>query len=331
MLDSKTERIIFHYDATIICTSRNLDSVNQKISPASLVEKIIDINNKNQIHKVIKKGTATIYLSNIEIDKQEKTAILLINYCDRAASNPVFSNPEQNSRRIIEMKKGEGADVSCHILWKLESKKDGSYVLLTEAVPKLHRTNIVKFLNYLFKECTKNFPLDFEAMHPDGSKDKGGSPRKYSYTPHVNLHGRISKDLLNDISADSIKGISLISNIKKKENFDEAGYTEYNKEKIELSFAKDKEGERISFDVLSMFKAVCKRAFAKNYKEAKIAFSADGKSQETITLDTESVAIADGFKYTHKSVISGFKNDLLQSYDEFNAEIVEKMAALDTK
>jgi hypothetical protein len=160
----------------------------------------------------IRHDAATLLVGDIHIDHARGVVTLLVRLSDKSAPNAVYSDPAQGHFQEHIKVGNQGGDLGCHVFISLtpEANLPHTYTCAIERVPgvsaDLVRRVLSKYLNY---EHHSN-PAFHEYPHPNGGLDRQGNPRMERCCPHIELRGRPSDTLINDINNGHISGISLI-------------------------------------------------------------------------------------------------------------------------
>lgn len=160
----------------------------------------------------IRSGTARLLLGDIQIDAAQQYATLLVRLSDKSAPNAVYSDPTAGHFNELVKTPNEGADFGCHVLISTDPEVGvpNVYTCAIERVPGLApdlvRRLLSKFLNFEFHEN----PAAFRYSSPGGGLDQEGNPRIERCCPHVELRGRPSDTLINDINNGRLTGVTLV-------------------------------------------------------------------------------------------------------------------------
>ncbi|ESY62935.1 MULTISPECIES: hypothetical protein [Mesorhizobium] len=160
----------------------------------------------------IRSQTATMLIGDIDVDAAQQFVTLLIRLSDTSAPNSVYSDPA-SGHFTEHVKTGSvGSDYGCHVLISTapEQGLPNIYTCAIERIPglpfDLTQRLLSKLLNYEFHDN----PLSFSYPHPAGGLNQQGQPRTDRCCPHVELRGRPSNSLINDINNGSLSGITLV-------------------------------------------------------------------------------------------------------------------------
>ena len=160
----------------------------------------------------VRSNTATMLIGDMAEDAAQQFITLLVRRSDTTTPNSVYSDPAAG-RFDEHVKVGTvGSDFGCHVLISTapEQNQPNIYTCAIERVPGLPfdlvRRLLSKFLNFEYHDDATFFSY----LHPAGGLDANNEPRRDRCCPHVELRGRPSDTLINDINAGRISSMSLI-------------------------------------------------------------------------------------------------------------------------
>lgn len=160
----------------------------------------------------IQAGDGTMLIGQIDVRAAEQIAVLLIRLSDKKAPNSVYSDPV-NGDFNEHIKAGNvGSDFGCHVIVSLapELTQPNVYTCGIERVtglaPGLIQRILSKFFNY---EHHSNEGF-YKYPSPGGGLTKDGQPKFDRCCPTVELRGRASQTMIDDINNGHLSGISLI-------------------------------------------------------------------------------------------------------------------------
>jgi hypothetical protein len=272
--------------------------------------------------KLGRNSAETVYLADINIQPNGKRVDLLINRSDRDASDTVYSDPQSNAVRSFPKNAGEGNDFSAHVVINLAAR-GSTYEAALEGSPGLSSSKIALFLNYLIRHCIKSNKPAFRVPHPDGSTDTAGVPRTVTAYHKVEMRGHPSPDLLQSINGGVLDSIELIDKRKRNLNWDSNGNTKEIQRTVSLRV-----GPKANAKNFSRIQEAAALAVARHYSEARVKFTGPNGVPGTVTLETQTMQLAQDSLYVKKEKISGFSSLLESSSQSLNQEIVDKMARL---
>jgi hypothetical protein len=316
---NKYERRVAFYDVSISSKSRTFDA------PAVLATKrcleLIDALPQNERLKAYKDEGEIYYVQKIRWDGDYCS--ILINKCDKLASNPRFSDPFNNVWRTVERAANEGLDFSCHVLVKASSDPLAMGLAVIEAVNGMSAVRIQQFLNGLLRLAKTKFPEAFRFNHPGGAVDARGVPETYNATMMFSLDGHLSQSLAHDLTEGVIGGIDLITERHAERQLDQAGFVLEKKEQMEVG---------LSSALAKARKVPVLRAFLNSrsdvFEKARIRFTTDAGDPRTVIVRSEDFSIGLDMAYVKRELLSNFDQPLEQSYTELNEEMIQKMTDL---
>lgn len=326
-MQKNNERLIYYFDVSLNATffSPKAGNVTLTSMPLKdLVDLLISQNKKNRVLRSNRAATETSYISDIELSPDKKSCAILINRSDKSAADVVFSNPVKNIRKNVDKELDEGSDFSAHLLLWLDVQKNGTYLAYLEVCPGFPSVKIEKFLNDASHQCLIDNPKPFLREHPDGSIEKDGKPKMVKVRQRFEFRGHPSKDLLSELNNGHLESIDIIDPEYKNNIWDTEGYIVEHEKVVHLK-PSPKDMKMKVFEVL---KSVCTQAHTKHYELARIKYRTKDDLPRTVTLETESMQLADDMKFIRKEKISGFKVKLRTSFEKLNPEVVEKMIKL---
>ncbi|WP_409268578.1 hypothetical protein [Massilia sp. BHUDP2] len=178
-------------------------------------------------------------------------------------------------------------------------------------------------MNYLIRHCVQENKAAFRVLHPDGSTDAAGVPRKVTAYHKVEMRGHPSLDLIQSINGGVLESIELIDKRKRNLNWDTNGNTKEIRRTVMLRV-----GPKANAKNMSRIREAATLAVARHYGEARVKFKGPNGVPGTVTLETDTMQLAQDSLYVKKEKISGFSSLLESSSQRLNQEIVGKMARL---
>lgn len=315
----KNERTVYFYDLSIIARSRSFEAP-KPISVRKAFDLIKLIPEESRVRN-FSNGQEEFYISDWRWDEKEEIACILINKSDKDLSDPIFTDPTNRKRRVVEKMNGEGQDFSIHAVIKFPKDTSEPAVLLLEHCNGLGVSVLKRLLNGLLKDAKSLEPASYEQNHPDGSRDENGKSRKYKVNFTFGVAGHPSSDFINDLNRGKVDSIELITETKRYNQIDQEGYI---KEKCQILSVTLSDSEGLLKD-----KATKVVNFIKNKKadfgKARIKFKTESGLSRTVEMSTE-----DGLasQYVKKEKIEGFVKTLDSSYEKINDQILSKMKVL---
>ncbi|ASF48085.1 hypothetical protein CEK71_19525 [Methylovulum psychrotolerans] len=269
--------------------------------------------------KEISRGQSLLYVS--DWNWTDNIISILINKSDKEMSDPVFTDPREGTRRTAEKNDEEGQDFSVHIAIKLPIHDHESALAIVEHCTGLTVFTVQKLLNKILVNAKEIVPYEFEQLHPDGSVDNHGNPKKYNVSFKYDIRGHISHELEYDLDNGKIHSIELITDKEQHTRFDEEGYIQEKCKKLVLSLVDE------GHPIIDKYNRILKVFNHKkdDYSRAKIKFETPTGISRTIEMDTiDGLAQA----YVKKEKLDNFELDLKSSYDKFSEPILAKMKEL---
>ena len=313
----KAERLVFYYDLSIRADSRTF-SAPKPISVKKAFQ-LMELVPVEQRLKEMSKGREKLYIS--DWDWKGDIITILVNKSDKSMSDPVFTIPEEKSRRTARKTEKEGQDFSVHIVIQLPKDELEPALVLVENCAGLGVTIVQKLFNEVLKDAKSLSTGDFEQIHPDGSLDSKDQPKKYNVNFKCEFQGHLSSDLIDDLNHGKIQHIELITEKEKHTNIDEDGYLFEKCKTLVLTLEEEKKTIKNKFGVITKLLTNKKE----DYSRARIKFKTHTGVERSVEFDTQN-ARAEG--YVKREKLDGFDFDLKSSYDKFCDAILVKMKDL---
>lgn len=253
------------------------------------IETVIDVwsrmSGQNRFHFVDNKSK-TILLGAIELDARG-FAKILIRVSDRNSPNSVYSDPENQTFNEHVKVGNQGSDFACHVILStmMEAGRPNIYTCCIERVSGIPMSYIQrtfsKFLNHEFHDD----PTSFSYPSPGGGLTRDGNPRMERCCPHIELRGRPSDSLVNDINNGRISGVTLVKE-EVQTPIDGAAYLVKETTELKLNVDKDSLPDRLWDSLTGAF-----RRNSRNFNKARIGVKLSGTNRNvTIVIDTASGA-----------------------------------------
>ncbi|MCP1271671.1 hypothetical protein [Acetobacter cerevisiae] len=233
----------------------------------------------------IRADTATMLVGDIYVDTAQQFIMLLLRLSDKVAPNSVTSDPAAGIFNVHTKGPNQGADFACHVLVST-AQEQGTPNVYTCAIERvagiassLVQRLLSKLLNFEYNDDAKSFSYP----HPAGGLTRQGLPRTDRCCPHIELRGRPSDTLINDINNGQITGISLV---KTEAVTPVAGAAYLTKKETELRL-------QINQGSLpaNLWQSLC-QVFKKNsgdYGTAKVSYRVPGQDRSvTVAIDASS-------------------------------------------
>ena len=160
----------------------------------------------------LRSNTATMLIGDMAVNAAQQFVTLLVRLSDTTTPNSVYSDPAAGQFDEHVKVGNVGSDFGCHVLISTapEQNQPNIYTCAIERLPGLPfdlvRRLLSKLLNFEFHDDATFFSYP----HPAGGVDVNNQPRRDRCCPHVELRGRPSDTLINDINAGRISSVSLI-------------------------------------------------------------------------------------------------------------------------
>lgn len=160
----------------------------------------------------LRSNTATMLIGDMAMNAAQQFVTLLVRLSDTATPNSVYSDPVAGQFNEHVKVGNVGSDFGCHVLISTEPEQNqpNIYTCAIERIPGLPfdlvRRLLSKLLNYEYHDDATFFSYP----HPGGGVDADNLPRRDRCCPHVELRGRPSDTLINDINAGRLSSVSLI-------------------------------------------------------------------------------------------------------------------------
>lgn len=250
------------------------------LQPTPIDSPIFDLNkilkkikkqvNTDGVVKLINNETAAIRIRQINIDEDQETATLLIQYADKNISDPVFSDLETGTLRIEEKLEGEGVAVSAHMVISLRPRANDktAYIALLEQTPGLGKSRITPFLTSEYKKLDDHF------------KDEDEKVRRC--WPNVEMTGHVSESLRKALETGTLQEIELVQRNEVKE-FDLPTTIKQISRNLILKPSKPYTGEK----ACGIIETVREAAKKSNYDIVKVRYKKKAGKQRTEELDSK--------------------------------------------
>ncbi len=229
-------------------------------------------------------GDKNMVIGDLRHDANQNFVILLIRISDKSAPNSVYSDVAANTFKE-HLKDGDwGADFACHVILSTspERNKANVYTCAIERVSGLPASYIQRMLSKLLHMEYNTNDKFYEYPAPGAPLKKDGTPRMEKCLPHVEMRGRPSNTLINDINNGKITGITLV----RSENVTPvagAAYLEKQSTEVKLSVNSQIAPGNIWGSLTGFM-----RREAQNYPTAKIAYKLPN-STKSVTVEFDSV------------------------------------------
>lgn len=313
----KTERTVYFYDLEVTSKSRKYGE-EYPISIDTAIKLIEAVPSKNRT-KPTSNGRETLYISDIK--RKGNTIALLVNKSDKRIADPVFSNPKEHRRRVIEKEMEEGQDYSSHILLITNQNDPSQSLALVEHCQGLGISAISLALDSIIKLAKNEQPEEFKRPDPNGACDPQGNPVTHEVTHVFEFKGHPSQDLQEDLNNGVIRSIELISERNKYSNIDENSYFQEKHRVISITpVNKNTIRNRIYSEIKRLLKSR-----REDHEKARVRFKTQQDMVRTVEIDAFNTFSQ---HYIRKEKIQDFRPELKGSYSEIHLPIIEKMKEL---
>lgn len=256
------------------------------------INTVIDVwrrmSDQNKFH-FVDNDSKTILIGNIELDDRG-FANILIRVSDRNSPNSVYSDPQSQTFDEHLKVGNQGSDFACHVILSMimEIGRPNIYTCCIERVSGIPvgyiQRTLSKFLNMEFHDSLTSFSYP----SPGGGLMRDGSPRIERCCPHIELRGRPSDSLINDINNGRLSGVSLVKE-ETKSPIDGAAYLVKETTELKLNIDKGSLPDRLWESLSEVF-----RRNSRNYSKAKIAVKLLGANRTvTVLIDLQTGAPLD--------------------------------------
>ncbi|WP_157089362.1 hypothetical protein [Oceanibaculum pacificum] len=230
----------------------------------------------------IRADSATMLIGDIHINATQKFITLLVRLSDKTAPNSVTSDPTAGIFNVHAKGPNQGADFACHVLISTAQEQGfpNVYTCAIERVAGVASSLVQRLLSKLLSFEFKDDPKSFLYPHPAGGLTRQGSPRTARCCPHIELRGRPSDTLIDDINNGQITGISLV---RAEAVAPVAGAAYLTKKETELRLQVDK--NNLPIKLWQSLRAAFKLN-AENYGVARVSYKIPGKNRSvTVEID----------------------------------------------
>lgn len=162
----------------------------------------------------IRSNTATMLIGDMEVNAAHNYVTLLVRVSDTTTPNSVYSDPIAGQFDEHVKVGNVGSDFGCHVIISTapEQGVPNTYTCAIERVSGLAFDLVRRLLSKLLNFKYHDDPAWYSYPHPAGGLDVNGQPRMERCCPHVELRGRPSDTLINDINSGRVTGVTLVRN-----------------------------------------------------------------------------------------------------------------------
>ncbi|HEJ9057181.1 TPA: hypothetical protein SML50_001442 [Serratia fonticola] len=297
-----------------------------------LAQKLLELKGHNHSYR---SGDLVIGLQDIELYSKNEDGVpthlcLLVNAVDKNGSITVVRNTRNKHRFEVSPKRleGEGYEISSHIVINLQGKSRTHDLFMT-SIPKVATNIISLYLNRLLFEIARTYETDFECNTVTNIVDPStGKDKKIYFKPVFYIDGKIDTELFDKLNKEGLSDVVLIRNehkvIRAADMHDAIIPIE--------STLRIKPGNKDG-GITSWLKSVCNHFKSDNggkYEIIRIKFKEeDSANPRTVSMRTDNLKL-DALEKTFikKSLITGFRTTLKDSYDIIDTEIRNKILEL---
>lgn len=244
----------------------------------------------------LRSNTATMLIGDMAVNAAQQFVTLLVRLSDTTTPNSVYSDPAAGQFNEHLKVGNVGSDFGCHVLISTAQEQGfpNIYTCAIERIPGLPFDLVRRLLSKLLHFEYGDDATFFSYPHPAGGVDANNQPRRDRCCPHVELRGRPSDTLINDINAGRISDVSLI----KAEAATPIGSAPYlTKKKTELKLGIDH--NNLPANLWASLSQVMQQN-AQTYNTAQITYKLPNSSRTT----TVEISTANGAILTEMYVLS---------------------------
>ncbi|RAU39283.1 hypothetical protein [Pseudomonas sp. RIT411] len=220
---------------------------------------------------VIDKGTASIRIRDLSIEKVKGQIHILFQYSDKKISDPAFSKFATGDVRSALKEEDEGVAVSAHAVIYTKPIKDGGleFEMRLEDSPGIGKTKITRIMNQFLKHyLTRDYvdPSDnaIKKCHPTFVMDH------YS-----------KQSLRQDLEEGELKYIELVKN-ETIHDLDEQPCLKRVEQVIKITAEKKSTGD----EAINFANAVKRYARTKDYHDIRVVFNNNEGKQRSVKVPT---------------------------------------------
>lgn len=220
---------------------------------------------------VINKGTASIRIRELSIEKVKGQIHILFQYSDKKISDPSFSKFATGDVRSAVKEDDEGVAVSAHAIIYTKPIKFGGleFEMRLEDAPAIGKTKITRIMNQFLKHY-----LTREFLDPSDGEIKKCHP--------VFMMDHFSKQTLRqDLEDGELKYIELVKN-ETIHALDEEPCLKRVEQVIKITAEKKSSGD----EAVSFANAVKRYAKEKNYHDIRVVFKNTEGKQRSVKVPT---------------------------------------------
>lgn len=287
------------------------------------IENILPIFQKTKENKTVhslSNGKIGMLIADIKIIPEKNLIILLIRLSNQSTPDHVISNLKEGTYRKDCKQDGEGSDFCCHVIisTKQEQNLPNRYLCFVEYINSIGFNKVKSLLSkFLHYEYQKNEEF-FSYPCLSGAKHKDGTPKMERCLPFIELKGRPSEELIDDLEHGTIKHISLVQT-ETINSLDSYPYLNDVEKKLKISTDKEKYPEILWNSLKDLFKSK-----SSQYNQAKIKYKKpDSNTSYTINIDTKTGNILSEY-YIEYFELTGISPLLEQSSQEIVKHLIDR-------
>lgn len=241
--------------------------------------------------------------------------VLLFQYADQDATDPVFADLQTGSLRLEPKLEGEGVAVSAHAVIGLTpiSGKADTYPFLLEVVPGLGRSSVDPFLKKQIKEATEG---QFEYFDEEKQERR-------PYRPTSELLGTPSKSFVEELERGQLAGLELIKRVKTAEALDEEGYFFEDSHILKVSLSPEARKDSVWARAVATVRGWGRR---NGYQELRVRYKKKEGRQKSFVMGTSQADLHDVLVLKDELIIADV--DLHQCSPEINPAFAAQMLSL---
>lgn len=255
---------------------------------------------------------ASIRVADARIEKDGGVLLLLLQYADMEATDPVFCNLTTGELRTETKLDGEGIAVSAHVVINLiPDESTGVYSFLLEEIPGLARSSVQPFIRKLLKEVSADKYIFADEIE--------GGARK-AYRPVAEVLATPSESFIDDLASGTVEGIELVKFVRDGESeFDEDGFYKEQQRIIKVGVL-NKRG------VISQLPGLRDLARQRGFDNVKVRYKKTQGKRKTAVLNTTTEDLNDSLVVRTEQITSEI--ELPQCSEEIISSFTDKMIAL---
>jgi|AntDeeMinimDraft_5_1070356.scaffolds.fasta_scaffold03128_2 hypothetical protein len=278
---------------------------------SKFVSRLCEVIDEGEAVRLLLRKTAAMRILDYRLT-EDNLLVMLVQYSDTNASDPVFSDLETGDLRVEPKLDGEGVAVSSHCALDLDphDKTAETHLSLVEVVPGLPRWRLENFLNFLLKLAAKRV----------GHRAENENGRNVLLRPKISMYGHLADDFVESLKAGKAKDIELVSFDAKQDGFDEVPYMQAKSRSLVLETQDALSGNL----AVSKIKTLIEKARKKHYDKVRIRVAND-EGYRTVSFGTHVNDLAEA-SYTKTEAIS-LSTPMAQCEPKLKNEIADGMAA----